>query len=189
MAEQDRPATHDTQWPRWEVFKQDTPRKPHQAVGSVHAADPKHALLTARNVFARRPSAVSLWAVPAHEVLSVTQQELDEDPQWLNDPQGTLEHPQTYLVCRKTGHRSSMTFVDHVGEVTATSPQEALRKGLEQFADPEATVWWVLPECSVTRSKDDDIESWFEPAKEKTYKQQSEYGVVGLHPSRKGGGA
>lgn len=30
----------DTQWPRWEVFKQDTPHKPHQAVGSVHAATP-----------------------------------------------------------------------------------------------------------------------------------------------------
>ena len=44
---------NDTQWPRWEVFKQDTPKKPHQAVGTVHATDPEHALLTARNVFAR----------------------------------------------------------------------------------------------------------------------------------------
>ena len=43
--------------------------KVHQAVGSVHAADPQHALFTARSVFARRPAAVSLWAVREDDIL------------------------------------------------------------------------------------------------------------------------
>ncbi|MCX7601844.1 MAG: phenylacetic acid degradation protein, partial [Meiothermus sp.] len=68
----------DTQWPRWEVFKQDTPSKPHQAVGSVHAADPQHALLTARNIFARRPQAVSMWVARADDIFSWTKEEIAE---------------------------------------------------------------------------------------------------------------
>ena len=68
--------TTDTQWPRWEVFKQDGPGKVHQAVGSVHATDADHALYTARSVFARRPSAVSLRAVRAADIHAVTLEEL-----------------------------------------------------------------------------------------------------------------
>ena len=46
-----------TEWPRFEVIKQDTERSLPQMVGSVHATDPEHALLVARHVFVRRPSA------------------------------------------------------------------------------------------------------------------------------------
>src|SRR5690606_10476173 len=70
----------DTQWPRWEVFKQDAPNRPHQAVGSVHATDPEHALVTARNVFARRPAAVSMWVAPADAIFSRTLEQLEADP-------------------------------------------------------------------------------------------------------------
>ena len=61
----------DTQWPRYEVFKQDKPGKPHEAVGSVHAPDAEMAMLNARNVFVRRPSAVSLWVVAADVIRTV----------------------------------------------------------------------------------------------------------------------
>ncbi len=167
----------DTQWPRWEVFKQDALKKPHQAVGSVHAADAEHALLTARNVFARRPNAVSLWVVPASSVFSVTAEELAG-----SSPRPTPSEPQTYLVFRKSGHRRSMTFVDHVGEVEATSPGEALERALTTFEADDAVTWWLVPKNVVTRSDEADVESWFAPAKTKTYKQQSAYGLVGTHP-------
>ena len=72
----------DSQWPRWEVFKQDTLSKPYQAVGSVHAADPEHALLNARNVFVRRPQAVSLWVAPADTIFSMTEEELEKNLDW-----------------------------------------------------------------------------------------------------------
>ncbi len=170
----------DTQWPRWEVFKQDTPKKPHQAVGSVHAADAEHALLTARNVFARRPSAVSLWVVPAAAVFSVTAEELEKGSSPQAQPPAST--PRTYLVFCKTGHRRSMTFVDHVGEVVATSPQDALERVLTTFENEDAVTWWLVPAHALTRSHDADVESWFAPAKTKTYKQQSAYGLVGTHP-------
>ena len=165
----------DTQWSRWEVFKQDTLRKPHQAVGTVHAGDAAHALLTARNVFARRPLAVSMWVVRVEDILSVTAEELESFDWDIETLEGAQE---TYLVFRKKSHKQSLTFVDHIGEVEARTPKEALRQALDTFTDEPALTWWVLPGKSVVRSRFEDAESWFEPAKDKTYKQQSEYGMV-----------
>lgn len=74
----------DTQWPRYEVFKQDNPKKPHEAVGSVHAPDAEMALLNARDVFVRRPFAVSLWVVKADNIFTMTREELAANPDfWL----------------------------------------------------------------------------------------------------------
>jgi len=166
----------DTQWPRWEVFKQDTPKRVHQAVGSVHAADPEHALLTARNVFARRPSAVSMWVAPASEILTVTKEELAEHPEAFAVDRVEGERERFQVFC-KTSHKQSLTFADHVGEVEAASIQGALRRALETFG-PDALAWMIVPERVIARSPDDAVESWFEPAKTKTYKQQSAYGTV-----------
>ncbi len=177
-----QPKATDTQWPRWEVFKQDTLKKPPQAVGTVHATDPEHALLTARNVFARRPRAVSMWVVPAKDILSVTAEELGAPDILLSEKDGTL---QTYLICRKTSHRPSLTFVDYVGEVEAETPQAALKEATKTFTDEEALVWWVFPETSAVRSRDEDAESWFDPAQDKTYKQQSEYGMTSAKKRKK----
>ena len=179
----DRSKTNDTQWPRWEVFKQDTPKKPHQAVGTVHATDPEHALLTARNVFARRPRAISMWVVPAKDIFSVTVEELGANFDLLSSEE--KGSPQTYLICRKTSHRPSLTFVDYVGDVEAETPQAALKEATKTFTDEEVLVWWVFPERSVVRSRDEDAESWFEPAKDKTYKQQGEYGMTSAKKRKK----
>ena len=179
----------DTQWPCWEVFKQDTPGKPHQAVGSVHAGDPDHALLTARNVFARRPQAVSMWVVRAEDIFSVTREEVVEGRGSRVEGQRPLTlnpRPSTFCVFRKTTHKRSMTFVDYIGEVEAASPEEALAQAVAQFTDIEALAWWVVPLEAIHKSKPDPqtIESWFAPAKEKTYKQQSYYATVGSHASK-----
>jgi len=179
----------DTQWPRWEVFKQDTPNKPHQAVGSVHAADPEHALLTARNVFARRPQAVSLWVAPESAIFSVTWEELAEGRGQSAEGEklSTSDlRPSTFIVFRKTSHKRSMTFVDYVGEVEAGSPQDALEQALEKFTDIPALAWWIIPEASLSKSDPDKetIESWFAPANDKTYKQQSYYATIGSHVSK-----
>lgn len=171
------PAHPDTQWPRWEVFKQDAPNRPYQAVGSVHAGDPDHALLTARNVFVRRPSAVSLWAVRETDILTATPEELGTRPEVLDTPGDA----GTYHVGLKKTHKRSMTFVDLVGTVEATGPGDALRQAREQH--PEALTWLVFPDSVVVRTNDDPgtVESWFAPAKDKTYKQQQHYGVIGRH--------
>ncbi len=167
----------DTQWPRWEVFKQDAPNRPHQAVGSVHAGDPPHALVTARNVFVRRPAAVSLWCVREDDILTATPEELATHPALLDSP----GEAGTYHVGVKRTNKRSMTFVDLSGTVTADGPGDALRQA--QSLHPDVLAWMVFPESAVVRTDEDPgtVESWFAPAKDKTYKQQQHYGVIGRH--------
>ncbi len=167
----------DTQWPRWEVFKQDAPNRPHQAVGSVHAGDPQHALVTARNVFVRRPAAVSLWCVLEGDILTATPEELTTHPALLDTP----GESGTYHVGLKRTNRRSMTFVDLSGTVQATGSGDALRQA--QVMHPDVLAWMVFPESAVVRTDEDagTVESWFAPAKDKTYKQQQYYGVIGRH--------
>ena len=172
----------DTQWPRWEIFKQDSAAKVHQAVGSVHATDPDHALLTARSVFARRPAAVSLWAVREQDISAITREEL-ENGQKLPDHSGEA---QPYRLFGKKSHKRSMTFVDELGTLEATSPQAALDAAKVEYGD-ELLAWWVIPASAFVGSPEDaeTVESWFAPAVNKTYKQQSAYGVVGKHVSER----
>ncbi len=170
----------DTQWPRWEVFKQDAPGKPHQAVGSVHAADPQHALYTARSVFARRPAAVSLWVVPEAQIHSVTREELNAGHTF----SGGEKAAQSYRVFGKRSHKRSMTFMDELGTVEAVSPQAAFMAACTAYGD-DLLAYWIIAEVDFLSSPEDSdtVESWFAPAKEKTYKQQSSYGVIGQHAS------
>ena len=167
----------DTQWPRWEVFKKDTAKKPYQAVGSVHAADADHALLNARNVFVRRPQAVSLWVAPAAVIFSRTAEQLEQGNP-LPDVDQSVQ--QTYQIFRKATHRRSMTFMDHIGQVEAPSPTHALQAAIAQFPDPPALAWWILSADQIISSGEDRemAAAWFDPAKTKTYKHQSAYGFV-----------
>ncbi|GGR29301.1 phenylacetic acid degradation protein [Deinococcus ruber] len=164
--------------PRWEVFKQDGPNKVHQAVGSVHAGDGQHALFTARSVFARRPAAVSLWVARADHIVALTRQELEAGK---GLPEG---ESGTFHVFGKKTNRRSMTLGDHLGTLDASSPQAALEAARTQFGE-DLLVWWLVPDSALVRSTDnaETVESWFAPAKDKTYKQQSSYGVVGQHAS------
>ena len=177
---------NDTQWPRWEVFKQDTPNKPHQAVGTVHAADPEHALLNARNVFVRRPKAVSLWVVRADEIFSMTAEELAENAGWAEEEAQDEGPSQAYAIFQKASHRHSMTFMDYVGEVEASTTRQALVQAIATFTDPPALAWWVVPLAAIVRSEPEVVESWFAPAADKTYKQQSAYGFVRAESKNKG---
>lgn len=172
-------------WPRWEVFKKDNPKKTYQAVGSVHATDPEHALLNARNVFVRRPSAVSLWVAPAAAIFSRTLEELAQEP--LTVSHSNAGSPEPYAIFRKATNRRSMTFMDYLGEIEANSPVEALVLAMGQYNDKEGLAWWVIPVARIVSTEDDMAEAWFDPAKTKTYKQQSQYGFVSkMRAGRKG---
>jgi ring-1,2-phenylacetyl-CoA epoxidase subunit PaaB len=166
----------ETQWPRFEVFKQDSPKKVHQAVGSVHAPDAEVALLSARNVFVRRPKAVSLWVAPAEAIFSMTAQELEHHPSWQEEEITEALPTQPYLVFRKSSQRRTMTFVDHIGEVEAQSPKQALHLAIATFNDKPAWVWWIIPQSAISQSEPDVFESWFAPAWDKRYRHQSSYG-------------
>lgn len=161
----------------WTVFKQDTPKKPHQMVGSVYAVDGETALLAARSVFARRPKAVSLWVAPTDQIETLSHEVVERIQDSLLTTVGEM---QTWQVFRKSNQRRAMTFVEHIGEVTTINTTAAVYQLYAELDDGKPT--WVLmfvPDSAIVRSEADDIESWFKPALTKTYKQQSQYGFVG----------
>uniref|UniRef100_A0A831XNG4 Phenylacetic acid degradation protein n=1 Tax=Thermus islandicus TaxID=540988 RepID=A0A831XNG4_9DEIN len=162
-----------TEWPRYEVIKQDTPKSPPQMVGSVHATDPEHALLLARHVFVRRPSAYALFVAPAEAFFHVTQEGL-RDPKALEGPLGEEE---AYWVFAKRSHRRSMVYGDLVGRFLARSPGEAVKQAL---LEAQGVAFWAVPERLLvgTEPTPEVVESWFAPAKDKTYRLQSYYGLI-----------
>lgn len=144
-----------------------------QMVGSVHAADPEHALLPARHVFVRRPSAYALFVAPAEAFFHVTQEGL-KDPKALEGPLGEEE---AYWVFAKRSHRRSMVYGDLVGRFLARSPQEAVKEALLQGG---GVAFGAVPERLLvgTEPTPEVVESWFAPAKDKTYRLQSYYGLI-----------
>lgn len=166
----------DTQWPRYEVFKQDRPGKSHESVGSVHAVDAEMALQNGRDLFVRRPKCHSLWVVPAAVIFAKTAQELAQDDSWqMGSVSGDL---QTYLVFQKQTERRGMTFTTHVGEIAGVSAAHALQNALRKFSGDEVFVWWLVLQTAVTRSQEADIASMFVPPTEKTYRLPNQYRTV-----------
>ncbi|GGM93259.1 phenylacetic acid degradation protein [Thermus composti] len=160
-----------TEWSRYEVIKQDTPRSVPQMVGSVHATDPEHALLIARHVFVRRPSAYALFVAPAEAFFHVSQEGLkDLKP----EEEGEEE---AYWVFAKRSHRRSMVYGDLVGRFLAKGPRGAV---LEALLQAPGVAFWAVPERLVvgTEPTPEVVESWFAPAKDKTYRLQSYYGLI-----------
>jgi ring-1,2-phenylacetyl-CoA epoxidase subunit PaaB len=162
------------QWPRYEVFKQDKAGRPHRNVGSVHAPDAELALLNARDVFARRPACYSLWVVPAEAILQRTAEELAAA---LDEGQPSGDSHIQFAVFSKQSQRQGMTYVDYVGEVTARSPEEALRLGVERFNEPPGVVWWVCPEHLIHQSEAEDV-AGFEAATGKRFRLPNQYHTV-----------
>jgi ring-1,2-phenylacetyl-CoA epoxidase subunit PaaB len=60
----------NTQWDLWEVFTQKKTGAPHEHAGSVRAPDSEMALMNARDVYSRRNEAVSIWVVPAIQIVA-----------------------------------------------------------------------------------------------------------------------
>jgi ring-1,2-phenylacetyl-CoA epoxidase subunit PaaB len=88
----------DTQWPLWEVFTQAGQGAPHVHAGSVHAVDAEHALQNARDVYARRNEAVSIWVVPSAIISASTPEDVGPFFDPANDK--AYRHPQFYKVPR-----------------------------------------------------------------------------------------
>ncbi len=167
----------DTEWPRYEVFKQDRPNRPHEAVGTVHAPDPEMALLNARDVFVRRPACHSLWVAPQDQVLTMTALEMELNPAWAEETVPEDAPVRTFHVFTRQHQRRTMVAATHVGQIQARTHREALRKALEQgeFTDRPVYLWMIVPADAITGSREEDVESLFRPAEEKHYRDQSYY--------------
>ncbi|MDX1600516.1 MAG: hypothetical protein R3191_03265 [Anaerolineales bacterium] len=159
----------DTQWPRFFVFKKDSHDEPHLNCGTVHAPDVELALQNARDVFVRRPECVSLWVVPAGKVVAKTAEELEREPP---EPAHTDASVEPYAVFLKKSHSAQHAYA---GEVEAATPTEALAEALDAWGESGPLAYWVVPKRVIHVSSQDDQDSWFEPAREKHYRQSSFY--------------
>ena len=58
------------EWPLWEVFIRSQHGLSHKPVGSLHAPDAAMAVNNARDVYTRRNEGVSIWVVPASQIVA-----------------------------------------------------------------------------------------------------------------------
>ena len=122
------------------------------------------------------------------DIFSRTQEELSNDSIGHESSRDDARDDAlvVYTVFRKVSHRRAMTFMDHVGDVEASSPETALQQAMTQFNDKSALAWWIIPTSAIVSTEPDVADAWFAPAKTKTYKNQSAYGLVSAR--KKGAG-
>ena len=89
-------------WPLWEVFVRSRRGLSHGHVGSLHAPDAEMALRNARDLYTRRNEGVSIWVVPASEIVDSSPDERDA----FFDPAGdkVYRHPTFYDVPEGVQH-------------------------------------------------------------------------------------
>lgn len=102
--ENQKSTNNDTQWPLWEVFTQGRKGKPFEHAGSLHAPDSEKALENARDVYARRKEAVSLWVVPSDQITASKPE--DAGPFFDPADDKPYRHPQFYNPPRAVKKRS-----------------------------------------------------------------------------------
>jgi ring-1,2-phenylacetyl-CoA epoxidase subunit PaaB len=96
--EADSANTQSDQWPLWEVFTQPKDGSPYEHAGSVHAPDAELALQNARDVYARRSEAVSIWVVPSAAIVASSPS--DRGPFFDPANDKPYRHPQFYKTPR-----------------------------------------------------------------------------------------
>ena len=160
----------DTQWPRYYVFER--PRAGAQFIhaGSVHAADRDMALLTARNVFARRPSRNAMWVVRSDLIFSRTIEELALE----TAPEPVAGDTRSFQIFAKT--RQNGVCI-HQGAVAAADHGNALAAALEAFQDVKALVWWVIADEDLVKSDDAEAPILFESSPGKHFRHEKHYPV------------
>lgn len=165
----------DTQWARYEVFVQEKTGAPYQDYGSVHAPDAELALMNARDVFARRPEACSMWVVPTEAIFSRTAEELEQGD-WLAagllPPDAPAGENRFFEIFCKEKTAGTLTWI---ARVEASSPAGALRLALQQKEGLKAFVWWAVPSREMASSGPEEIDSMFAPAREKRFRMSTDF--------------
>ena len=89
-------------WPLWEVFVRARRGLAHSHVGSIHAPDAEMALRNARDVYTRRGEGVSLWVVPAAQIVASSPDE--RDPFFDPAADKVYRHPTFYDIPAEVSH-------------------------------------------------------------------------------------
>jgi ring-1,2-phenylacetyl-CoA epoxidase subunit PaaB len=141
------------------------------------------ALLTARDVFVRRPACVRLWVVPAERIVARTAESLADRPPAMSGPGGPSDQP--FAVFVKRDHRDQHAYA---GEVQAADSEAAMAEAWQRHRENEPAALWVAPMSDVLQSAEADVESWFGPADDKPYRHGTFYHTQSLMREIRSGG-
>ncbi|MFB6306128.1 MAG: 1,2-phenylacetyl-CoA epoxidase subunit PaaB [Flavobacteriales bacterium] len=88
--------------PLWEIFIRSKEGLHHKHVGSLHAPDAEMAIENARDVYTRRNEGVSIWVVPAEQIVASS----PGDKEAFFDPANDkiYRHPTFYKVPKGVKH-------------------------------------------------------------------------------------
>lgn len=159
---------NDTQWPRYYVFKQDSPQAKHQSCGTVHAPDPELALQIARDVFVRRPDCHSLWVAPANEVLT----EAGKGKEAQSSTPLEAGDRGDFIIFARPNQRDPHLYQGKVAAATAEQAIQDFSAGEPELAKLGV---WAVPAASIFASQAGEEEAWFRPAERKAYRHGSFY--------------
>ena len=113
-----------------------------------------------------------MLVVPTECIFSKTAQELLD---WESAPVSeAAESRETYHVFAKPKHAGTQTLL---GQVEASSPEQALQLALERYKKP-AFAWWVFPARLALSSQVEDIPSLYAPAREKNFRLSTDYKTI-----------
>ncbi|WP_227105325.1 hypothetical protein [Chromobacterium rhizoryzae] len=144
-------------WPRFEVFVLGRNALQYKHSSSLHAADARHALLLARDIYFRRQEGISLWVAPSAR--------LSENGE---PPSATAaEAPQQYEVFLQL--KPGLDHL-HVASLLAASASQALERAERAFGEFPPGAVWALPSAALSCSEPDEREMLFEPMASKTYR-------------------
>ena len=93
-ADNNKPATSQSDWPLWEVFIRSKQGLDHKHVGSLHAADAQMAIENARDVYTRRMEGISIWVVESKYIHASSPAEAESLYEPANDK--VYRHPTFY---------------------------------------------------------------------------------------------
>jgi ring-1,2-phenylacetyl-CoA epoxidase subunit PaaB len=157
------------QWPVYQVFERPAIGRPMRAGGSVHAVDAETALQNAWAVYGRRPTAVGLWVVPRHLVLTKTREELNGFSLSLTAP---ANGEQDYCVFRRFG---SKLVYEEAAPVRAANAQQAMIHAFGQVEDCFAC--WVFPQSEIISSESAGTECSYAPQRHKWFRDHKSFPV------------
>jgi ring-1,2-phenylacetyl-CoA epoxidase subunit PaaB len=164
--------TTDTQWPRYYVFEQPDDDRPLIHAGSVHASDREMALLTARDVFGRRPKRTTMWVVRDQDIFARTSEEL-EDYQAV-ESETSDKSKMLYQLFIKRSHKGVCVWA---GELEAFTYENALDIALKKFADMKPLLLWIIRDADIVKTDPADQEMLYESSPGKKYRHESDYPV------------
>lgn len=145
-------------WPRFEVFVLGRNALQYKHSSSLHAADARHALLLARDIYFRRQEGVSLWVVPSDS--------LDENGEPPSAGESATESQQYEVFLQLKPGLDHL----HVASLLAASASQALQRAERAFGEFPPGAVWALPSAALSCSEPDEREMLFEPMAGKTYR-------------------